>query len=85
MSELSESEFQSIVNAALADRSRIVNVVATGFSVSFMVLSKSRKQRWQAGISFDPRTGESTGYATYPSSTELRSFASEIARRIKER
>lgn len=83
MSQLSESEFKSIVDAVAADRSRIVSVVAGGFGVTLMVLSRRRKQTWQASCDFDPLTGNYSCRSMYPSSVELRSFAAEVTRRIR--
>ena len=85
MSELSTSEFKSIVDAVAAER-RITSVSISGFEVTFMVLSNSGKGSWQARCDFDPRTGDvGLLFATYPESKELYWFATEVARRIRAR
>lgn len=87
MSELSESDFKSIVDDVTADRrdSRLRNVETTGYSVVLEVLSNRRKQRWTANCNFDPQTGDVRCYLPYTNSGVVRGFAAEVQRRMDER
>jgi hypothetical protein len=83
MSELSTSEFESIVNAVAAEQSGIVSVTTSGFHVVVMVLPRSRKGYWRADCDFDPSTGDVSYRAAYPESTRLGFFLDEVQGRIR--
>ncbi len=78
---ISQETFQSLAEAAAANRGKIVKVAVQGFG--FVLTLKSRRYQYDVSAWYDPATDHWTGVDPYRGGT-LPSVINEIARAMKK-
>jgi hypothetical protein len=82
---LAQWRFEEIVFEVAAEMPEVSDVQFGSYSVNAMVESSSGKQRWQAGASFDGKTGGLVdAYASYPDAKRPRWFFERISERMRD-
>lgn len=77
---VSQQRFESLVQAAAANHSKIVKVAITGFG--FVLTLKSRRYEYDVRATYDPATDSWVGVDPYRGGT-LPAIVDEIARTLK--
>jgi len=83
VSDLTESEYASIVEAARSVDSRILDAsTGGGFHATVKVQPQSHKGHWEASCTVDPQTGNLTIYGGHQDSAALHLYVGEVHRQV---
>lgn len=78
---VSQDTFKALVEAAAANRGKIVKVAVTGFG--FVLTLAARRSRYDVSAHYDPATDQWSGVDPYGGGT-LSSIIGEISREMKK-
>ena len=84
MAELTESDFNAVVDTATWNMARLKNVSVRGFGVQATFSSASGKQTWSADYFFDKQTGDFHCTTPYADSAQARILGANIQNGVRE-